>query len=423
MKLKAIFPIVGAILLLCAGVLSSDELSDLKTQVSQLEQKVEKLESKQQEQAKEIEKVPEVTESVEQLKTQPSAAEVVANAIGKQTNIGGHLKFFLADQSIGKLNEERQHNSFSMGISNFWIYLNKNVTDWLQLTVAPEIMVMAEATPTLKNNITRSGSANIEIDFDEAYMTARLPHEFELKAGAIYPLFIEEYGNKSWWHEQYNANTGLVTLEAWKSMGLELYRNFNFENFSLPVYLSLLNGEDRGIIQDSRFTDNNSAKNVLLHVAPEFFAFDSRFRFMGSLGGGRWDDDGEKDAFQWAAGTEITYSDYSFSGEYIYRRRQDLPLTGGGMEDGTDKGYYLKAKYTLDPKWRFLVKYSDVDLWAASGNSLKTDNYKSVSGAVGFWLTESSTIIPQVEYVDAKRKDDTDTLKYWRYTLGWRTTF
>jgi len=66
-------------------------------------------------------------------------------------------------------------------------------------------------------------------------MTLRLPWQFEVKAGAIYPLFSEEYGTKSWWHEQYHGNNGLMQLESWRSTGIEIYRNFDFENFSLPV--------------------------------------------------------------------------------------------------------------------------------------------------------------------------------------------
>ena len=98
-------------------------------------------------------------------------------------------------------------------------------------------------------------------------------------------------------------------------------------------------------------------------------------------------------------------------------------LTGGGNKDGEDKGWYVKAKYTLNPQWRFLVKYSDVDLWSPGIDRLLTDNYKTWCAAVNFWISEGSTIIPQIEWVDAKQQGGFEKLKYWRYTLGWRTTF
>jgi hypothetical protein len=372
------------------------------------------MEKKQEAQAK----------SVEKIQKQPSAYEVVSEQLSKKVNIGGHFKFFLADQSRGEVNDDSQHNSFSAGISNAWLYLSKNLTDFMSITVAPEVYVEAGATPSLGGNITRSGSADVNIDLDEAYMTLRLPWELEVRAGAIYPLFSEEYGTKVWWHEQYHGNNGLLTLQAWQSTGIEVYRNFDFDSFSLPIHLyPFLNGDDRGAIQDKRFTDNNTAKSMLLHTTPEFYAFGSKFRLLGSAGYGRWDDDGDKDAYQWAAGAEIARGPFSLSGEYLYRWREDLPLAGGGTEDGEDKGWYIKAKYKLNPKWQFLLKYSDVDLWSPGTGRLLTDHYQTVSASVGYWISDSSTILPQIEWVDADQQGSSETLDYWRYTLGWRTTF
>lgn len=120
---------------------------------------------------------------------------------------------------------------------------------------------------------------------------------------------------------------------------------------------------------------------------------------------------------------DLTYQSYNLSGEYLYRWREDLPLVGGGTDDGEDKGWYVKFKYTFSPKWRLTLKYSDVDLWATSTGGLATDNYKALTGALGFWITDNSTIIPQLEWVDADRSGAAESLEYLRYTLGWRTTF
>ncbi|MFZ0727577.1 MAG: hypothetical protein WAM61_17480, partial [Desulfobacterales bacterium] len=87
-------------LLVSTNFASSDELSDLKEQLEVLQQKIEAMEKKQEAQAK----------SVEKIQKQPSAYEVVSEQLSKKVNIGGHFKFFLADQSIGKVNGEDQHN-------------------------------------------------------------------------------------------------------------------------------------------------------------------------------------------------------------------------------------------------------------------------------------------------------------------------
>ncbi len=418
MKITVVLIFACAFLVFSTGIAKSQDVSDLKRQLEELQQKIEKLEQKQQEQAKET----------EEIKQQPSAYEVVSQELGKHTVVGGHFKFFLADQSRGEVttssvSNDNQHNSFSAGISDLWLYFNKNLNDWLQIEVAPQLRVDAGATPTLGSDISRSGSANVDVGIDWAYLTARLPWDLELKAGALYPYFSEEYASKIWWDEQYNANNGLITLEAMKSLGLELYRNFDFENFSLPVWLYALNGEDRGINQDKRYTDNNSAKNGLIHVAPEFFAFGSRIRLLGSFGYGRWDNDGDKDSYQWDAGTDVTFASFSLRGEYMYRWREDIPLSGGGSENGEDKGWYVRGMYTFNPQWRVLLKYSDVDLWATGTNSLATDNYQVVSGVLDYFVTNSSILMLQVNYTNADRDGGPDELDYWRYTLGWRTTF
>jgi hypothetical protein len=91
MKISVVLIIVCAFLFFSTGIARSQDVSDLKRQLEQLQQKIEALEKKQEEQAKEAETV---SESVEEIKQQPSAYEVVSEALGKQTVVGGHLKFF-----------------------------------------------------------------------------------------------------------------------------------------------------------------------------------------------------------------------------------------------------------------------------------------------------------------------------------------
>lgn len=416
MRFTKILATFLAFIFLAAGTAGTDELSDLKEQVTKLMERIIELEKKQKEQEK----------SVAKIKKAPSAAEVVSSALGEKVNMGAHLKLFLADRSDGERNDRDQNNNLSAGIDDLYLYFRKSITDWMTIDVAPKIDVVASATPRLGGDITRSSSVSTDIELDEAYITLRAPYPYdvELKAGAFYPLFSEEYGTKSWWHEQYHGNNGLLTLQHWQSTGIEIYKNFDFENFSLPVYFyPYLNGEDRTRDSFSRFTDNNGDKNILLHAAPEFFAYGARFRIPVSLGWGQWDSDGENDSFQYAVGANMTHGSISLSGEYLRRERENIPLLGGGETDGEDEGFYLKGIYSFTPKWRMLLKYSDVDLFLPGTVDLLTDNYKTISFAVDYWIVQDSTIIPQVEYVDAERSDNSEELTYWRWTLGWRTTF
>lgn len=404
------------------GVAPADQMSDLQLKIEALEQTTQAL-KEELKALKENQKTQ--AEDVQKIKEAPSAREAVTDALSEGVTLGGHFKFFLADYTDGERNDVDQHNNLSAGINDLYLYFGKTLTDWLSFDVAPKIEVLASATPALGADIDRSSSASVDIDLDEAYFTVRTPYPYdvEFKVGAIYPFFSEEYAARTWWHEQYHGNNGLLTLQDWRSTGIEVYRNFDFENFSLPAYFYYLNGENRSRSDDSRFTDNNGYQNLLLHLAPEAYLWGGKFRLLGSVGWGRWDDDGDNDSWQYAIGADATYKNVNLSGEYLARLRQDWPLADGTTGDGDDEGWYLRLMYTFNPTWRVLAKYSDVDLFYPSEDNMLTDNYKTLSLALNFWITQGSTIIPQVEYVDADRSDGSEKLKYLRYTLGWRTTF
>jgi hypothetical protein len=383
MRLHVILATACALVFFGVGLAKADEISDLKDQLRELSEKVEELEA------------------------------VPSGGSGGSVNVGGHLKFYMVDQSDGQRNSVDQNNNLSAGIHDFWFYLGKGLSDWLMLDVQTKTSVLAAATPRLGSDITRSTTASFSTIIDQAYMTVLLPREVELRVGAFYPLFSEEYGSQIWWDEQYHGNVGLLRLEAWYDNGIELYRNFDFEAFSLPVYLYLLNG-------DNRYVDNNAGMMGLVHLAPEFFG--NKLRLLGSLGAGKWDDNDDQDTLRYAVGAEFKYQKLNIMGEYLTKQFDSLPLSGAGTADGEDTGYYIKALYSFREKWRGLVKYSDVELFNASTTML-TDTYKTISLGVNYFIADSSLIMLQVSFVDADRSDGSETLEYIRTTLGWRTTF
>ena len=426
MKSSIILAAACAFLFLSAGLALPDELSDLKQQIETLQQTIDQLKSqvgeleeKQAAQAEQAEKVDELATSVERLEGLPSQ---VADTLAKGVNIGGHFKFYAADQTYGERNNKNQNDNLSAGINDFYLYVSKSLSDWLSIDVVPHISVLASATPRLGGDISRADSSSVNVYIDEGYMGIQLPYPYEVgfKVGAFYPFFCEEYARQTWWHEQYNGNNGLLNLESWRSNGIEVYRNFDFDLFSLPVYFyPYLNGDNR----DSPYVDNNTTKNMLLHLAPEFYGFGSTFRLLASGGWGKWDDDDDNDMWVYSIGLDFKRGGLGLSGEYLARLYDDVPLLDGETKNGENEGYYLRALYTFNPKWRVLLKWSDVDLYYASTSSMLTDNYKTLSFAVNWWPVSGSTVIPQLEYVDADRSDGSEELKYLRYTLGWRTTF
>lgn len=417
--MKTILSVIAlAVFLFLPPRAQADEIADLKAQVNAMQatidamkNKIEILESQQKAQVESVKKIPELSESVEKLKSKPKP-ESIFSGVG----VGGHLKLYMFDRTEGERNKVEQHTGVSAGLSDLWLYFTKEINDWLSIDVSPELQVTASATPSLGSDLSRSTSSSYSWSIHHAFVTMRLPRQYELKVGTFLPMFSEEYAKETWWEELYHQNLGLALLESWYDSGAELYKNFNFKNWSLPVYLYYLNGNtDRNV-------DNNEGKTVLLHAAPEFCQ--SKVRLLGSLGIGRWDDENNYNALRSATGFDWNYKKWGVRGEYYYSLWQNRPLTPTTLSgDATRSGGYVQGSYRFTPKWRGLIKYSLSKLYNTSAASVRYDVYDIWTFGANYFIADGSTIIGQVSTGSGNRSDDTENLKFTRFTLGWRTTF
>lgn len=404
------------------GLAKADEIAELKAQIKALQasigtlnSKVTALEEKQKAQEERAVEIPKIASSVEKIQEKPSE-------LFEGVHVGGHLKFYMFDQTNGKRNDKRQHNNISAGIHDVYLYLTKELEDWLSLDIQTETSVTASATPSLGSDISRASSGSVSTSIYQVYITARLPKEVELRFGLIYPHFSDEYARETWWDELYHQNKGLDYLQSVRDTGIALYKSFDFKNWSLPAYLYYLNGNT-----SSQYVDNNEGKTVLIHLAPEFFQ--TKFRLLGSFAYGKWDDENKYDLIRGAGGFDWKYQKFNLVSEYLYSKWENLSLTGSigigkGREDGTRDGYYVKALYRFTPKWRGLVKYSHAELYnTGDTTTIRSDIYDVLTFGVNYFITPSSTLIGQLSMCDADRSDDSEALEFLRYTLGWRTTF
>lgn len=410
---------VFGLIFFIANPLYADEMQELKDQVNALQStietlkaKIEKLEQKQTLQSEEVAKIPKITKSVEDLKKQP-----LSGWLGEGARVGGHLKMFMLDESRGKRNkQETRSNNVAAGISTAYIYIDKDLSDTTSISIQPEIDVTASATPSLGSEITRATSGSVSTSIHAAYIKTLLPNGVELKVGAFLPYFCEEYASEVWWDEQYHANAKLNNIQSWSDNGIELYKNFDFPKWSLPAYFYLLNGENK-------FTDNNEGKSVLVHIAPTAH----NLKFLGSFGYGRWDANNRFNSWRSASGLEWKHKKFTLRSEYLYNKYENTSLTSGsttyGLVDTEKKGYYIKGLYRFNPKWRAVFDYSDVELPYTTGTVLLKDTYRAITLGLNYFVTDSSVIIGEVSAVDADRSDGSETLKYYRTTVGWRTTF
>lgn len=417
---------VFGLIFFIATALYADEMRELKDQVNALQStietlktKIEKLEQKQALQAEEVAKIPKITKlakTVEELKT--NAAK---GLFGEGARLGGHFKLYLFDQTKGERNTNKQHNNSSAGISSAFIYIDKDLSDTTSISIQPNIDVTASATPSLGSNITRDTSSSTSTNLHQAFIKTALPRGIELKAGLFLPLFSEEYGTEVWWDEQYHQNKGLVDLESLSGTGVEFYKNFDLKRFSLPIWFYLLNGNENytSSTDNGKMVDNNKGKSVLIHIAPQI----SNLKFMGSLGRGKWDNSNNSDAWCYATGFEWIYKKFTLRSEYLFRKYEDKSLTLGGLTDTEKKGYYLKGLYRFNPKWRGLINYSEVSLPYTGGSSLLKDKYKATTLGLNYFITDSSIIMGELSFVDGRRSDASEKLRYYRSTIGWCTTF
>lgn len=388
------------------------------------------------------------TDTKRRVKMRPVAALVAACVLvilgtaslasaDEMTSVGGDLKFYLYDESAGEVeiadmemrdDTVEQSNNISAGLSSAIITLHRDLSDDVSVELEPEIMVHAGATPRLGDEITRATEAEIEIEFLRANVTWRLPSGFELKAGYLKPLFTWDYGYELFWNEQYNASVVSANpwLGAWHDGGVELYKTLETDEFSVPVYLYVLNGPGQGE------TDNNEGKSVMVHVAPEFLM--GRLKVLGSYGMGKWDNGNEYNMTRYAAGVNVNVAGFMVRGEYI----------GGTWEkafhdrDIEPMGYYVKAFYRIMPDLRAFAGWSHLEhdfsgfFFAAADMEEVYDQY--IFGA-DYFLADGVSVMLTYEMTEADRTEPDDStggipsyaepakLDYHRINLGARVTF
>ena len=412
-----ILSVVCAFMFFNAGFAKADDISDLKEQIKALQEqtqalnaKIQELEVKQEVQAKEIKKVPELAQKVSDLK------ESSLGQLTEGLSIGGHLKLYMFDRTQGKHNGKSQHTNLSSGVGThaFVLYVTKQLADWLKLDTATDFGVSASATPAIGSDITRAYNTTVSTTLRALNLQALLSGGYELKVGIFNPMFSEEFSKETFWHEQYNMNAGLCYLQSWHDSGIELYKNFDFSKWSLPVYLALLNGA-------SQYVDNNDDKMVLLHIAPELFQ--TKLRLLGSLATGKWDDGDNGQALFSVGGFDWKYQKFNLTSEYIYKKYGHVTTLGTANADGKREGYYIRAMYTFNPTWRALVKYSHAELYKTGLVNMRSDKYDTTALAVNYFLTPNSDIITEYQHIDGERSDGSDSISADRFTMGWRTTF
>jgi len=365
-------------------------------------------------------------------------------------NVGGDLKFYMADMvtgsswipdldSMGQPITVRNDSTsrIKSGFSSLYLFLMPQFGDRVSFDIEPELDASSGATPRLGTVIGFDpGDGGLLLRLNAAKASVMLPSNIEISAGVMRPMFTEEYGGSRFFHEEYNG--GRVScnpwLAAWHDFGVEVYRPFEMElgknhYLSLPVYLYLLNGGfDRSADQLDR--------TVLVHLAPEF----GKLRLMGSAAYGRWDPEDKHTVMRYAGGLGLELGRCWLRAEYIGGRWDDQEYwTGESTATMTAKpwGYYVKAGIRVVPDRLQLMLHYDRTHHNFSGFSSIMDtvaeDYTTITGALDFTVVSGSVIILQADkamWRNGQSDDELDEDEGWtkkldflRFTLGWRTVF
>ncbi len=349
-------------------------------------------------------------------------------AFAQDVMVGGHLKLLGYDYKDGKMNGIKGHQYTGMSMQEMILFVSAELSDKVSIDIQPQFDAKTGATPRfgqkLQETKRTAGSVFPEFSgFVKAAIKVALPRGYELTAGIVKPRFTLEYGAELFWEDQFNGSRFAISpsLGAMHETGIEIYKPFELGMASVPAYLYIINNS-------SEYIDNNSSPMVMLHAEPEIGAW----KFSGSLASGKYDDENKLNNTRYAVGAAYEWRDISARAEYaggVWERsvRDIDPIANTvTISDATPWGYYGKVFYRATPWARLMLHYDYVkNNYSGSRSTPGEEKYSTITPGVQFRVMSSSFIQVQYDIADWKQTSDagSETLKFNRFTVGWRTTF
>ncbi len=343
--------------------------------------------------------------------------------LSEPTTVNGELMFYLYDQSRGESNGKAIIDRGTIGFTSLLLLISKEINEKVFINIEPQFDATTGATPKLGTDIgqQRVAPSKVKAEFfgiNKAMIKCSLPNGFELASGILRPLFTEDYGAEQYFHEEYNGSKVSCNpwLGSWHDIGLELYKGFEINKISLPVWFYLMNG-------GNEYTDNNQNKTVMIHITPEF----SNLRLIGSIGYGKWDDKDKYDMVRWVGGLEYKWQDFVFRAEYMEGvwRHMYCPQDKKTI-DAKPWGYYMKLSYRILPWLSAMVNYNlavhNFSGFFYTGSTIG-EKYLTITPVLNFLVFEDSYLMFQYDIADWEREDGNTRTKFNRITLGWKTLF
>lgn len=348
---------------------------------------------------------------------------VLTISLNGETTVGGHIRMTLLDMASGEstINDTvySDNSSSGMAFTELILYFSHDLSDYVSIDVQPSWSASTSASPSFGKKIGEQLKSGRDVTegfhgWVKAVITAALPNGYEVSAGIVKPRFTWDYGAELFWEEnisgsKWSCNGNLGTMH---DTGFEIYKAFEFDNFSLPTYLYLLNG-------GSEFGDNNKNIMVMLHAEPEFGAL----KFLGSVASGKYDDDDELSVFRYAAGVAFTAGAFNIRSEVAGSTWEDKnTLADGSLEDDKPFGYYVYANYALKSWAKVQLRYDFADN-NGSDSEVGEETYTSIKPGLQLLIADGATILINYDIANRIRERDGTKLEYGRLIVGMRITF
>lgn len=347
-----------------------------------------------------------------------------AGETGK-TTVGGHVRLKLYDNPTGwsswgapfNLTTSTKSEDYAgMGFTDAILYFSQDITDNFSIEFCPTFSASTGATPKFYFAIGKQATAApaIKADIDRVVIKYRAPMDIDITFGVMKPVFTMDYGHEMFWEEEYNGGkfTCNPMLGQMHDAGLEVYKNFEIEEISLPVYLYLLNGT-------SYYADGNNQPQLMVHVEPGW----GPFKLSASFAAARHDTAELKGFTKWSAGFLVNWQGISLRSEFVSSKKEKAI---SNVRDALAEGYYITASYkVLD--WLRVFYHHDSALHNFNGFFFTGpgagERYITNTAGISVFITESSILQFQVDVADWRRRDDSAILIFTRPTLGTRITF
>src|ERR1035437_24890 len=340
------------------------------------------------------------------------------------TKVGGHIRMSLFDYTSGihrdAVSSDHAVQYTGMGFLTLILFVQASINKYLSIDVEPMLNAVTGATPVLTSDIgaqlMQPSAVSLRLDgveWTKAVIKYTLAEGFELSAGIIKPIFTMEYGSQMFWQEELSGGKFCINnfLGMAHSAGFEGATTFTMDDFNMPIFLYLLNGE-------TQFIDNNTRPSAMIHIEPAFDAI----TLSGSFMFGRYDNAQKLNMMRWSCGASYSIGALYVRGEYAGGRWEKAIA---GVRNATPVGYYLKVFYSLT-SWLKLRSHFEYAYHNFSGFTSFSagPGEEYVTNTPGVIINFFDTLIEfRMDIANWKTTNKSDELNFYRTVIGWRATF